>query len=266
MPELIASLEEIRESPLAYFPASAGSEGDALRARLEDLESRRRMRIRLALSLRRADFGAFSSPELSAAAAFLRRGLPDAALPLLRRARSLAPEAPALALLEGWILLGRGDEEEAGQAFREARRLDPASAEAANGEGLAAWRSGATERAKSFFLQAAALAPDDPEPPNNLASVLLSEGNEKEALLWLERVLAAHPRFVPAKINRGVALARLGRIEEAVLEYRQALALDPGNADALYNLERSRERMRERGGTGTKQTPGRPDPATSGKP
>jgi len=247
MPDLIARLEEIRESPLEFFPPPPTPAGDALRARLEELESLRRSRIRLALSLRRADYDALSSPELSAAAGLIRKGLPAAALPLLREARTRAPASPALALLQGWILLGQAEPEEALRAFAEARSLDPASASAANGEGLAAWRSGDPARAESLFRTASDLAPDDPEPRNNLASALLAEGREGEALPLLDGVLAGHPRHVPARINRGVALARLGRLQEAVAEYLRALELDPGNADAAYNLERARERAGEKG-------------------
>ncbi len=242
MPELIASLEEIRESPLLYFPAPEGSEGEALRARLAELETLRRNRIRLALSLRQADIEALATPELSAAAGLVRQGLLDAALPFLRAARLRSPGAPALPLLEGWILLGRDEPEAALRAFHDARRLDPASAEAANGEGLAAWRSGDRGRAKSLFEAAATLMPGDPEPLNNLASVLLAEGKEEEAIGLLDQVLARHSRYVPALINRGVALARLGRPGEAAAEYRRALELEPGNEDAAYNLRRALER------------------------
>jgi spermidine synthase len=244
VPELIASLEEIRESPLDYFPPSPPEEASLLQFRLRQLESQRSQRIRLALSLRRPDYEALSIPELFAAAALIRRGLPDAALPLLRQAIGQAEEAPSLRLLEGWILLDRGETEEAARAFHAARNLDPASAEAANGEGLSAWKAGDLERAKSLFGAAERLASRDPEPGNNLASVLLAQGKEEEALPWLDGIVERHPRFVPARINRGVALARLGRLAEAERDYRKALELDPGNADAEYNLGRVRERAR----------------------
>lgn len=247
MPGLISSLEEIREPPLRFFAPPPTPAGAALRARLEEMESRRRSRIRLALSLRRPDYDILSFPEISVAAGLIRKGLPDAALPLLREARSRAPASPALALLQGWILLGRGEPEEALEVFSEARSLDPASSEAAHGEGLAAWRSGDVERAESLFRIASDLAPDDPEPRNNLASALLAEGREEEALSLLDGVLTGHPRHVPARINRGVALARLGRPDEAVAEYLRALELEPGNADAAYNLKRARERSGGKG-------------------
>jgi Flp pilus assembly protein TadD len=172
--------------------------------------------------------------------------MPDAALPFLREAQLRAPKAPALPLLEGWILLGQGRAAEAAGRFRKARELDPLSWEAANGEGLAAWHEGKLEEAKSLFRAATGISSPDPEPRNNLASVLLAEGREAEALPWLDEVLSAHPRFVPARINRGVALARLGRLEEAMKDYREALRLDPGNPDATYNLERAKERGREK--------------------
>ena len=50
---------------VAQPPTPAGA---ALRARLEEMESRRRSRIRLALSLRQPDYDALSFPEISVAA------------------------------------------------------------------------------------------------------------------------------------------------------------------------------------------------------
>jgi spermidine synthase len=247
MPELIAGLEEIRESPLDYFPPEVPSRTEALKARLRELNSKRAARIRLALTLRQADAEVFSIPEAAAAVALVRQGLTDDALPFLEEARRRAPEAPSLPLLEGWIRLARGESVEAARSFHEARTLDPSSSEAANGEGIAAWRTGDLERAKSLFLAAGKISPDDPEPGNNAASVVLAEGNAEEALPLLQRVLARHPRYVPAIINLGVAHARLGLLEEARANYLDALRLDPGNPDATYNLQRAEERARNGG-------------------
>jgi spermidine synthase len=246
MPELIARLEEIHESAAAAFPPPATPEGDRLRNRLEEEQSRRASRIRLALSLRQSDYEILGSPEISAAAALIRSGRADAALPLLQKARRQAPRAPSLALLEGWIQLSRGELAEAGRAFHEAADLDRSSAEALNGAGLVAWRRGDLERAAALFRASAGLAPEDPEAPNNLASVLLSQGKEAPALAILDRVVTDHPRYVPAIINRGVARARSGRLREAEADYRRALGLEPSNPDAAYNLQRLRAREQER--------------------
>ncbi|HEV8336080.1 MAG TPA: fused MFS/spermidine synthase [Candidatus Polarisedimenticolia bacterium] len=246
LPELIARLEEVRESAVAVFPPPAAPEGDPLRSRLEEEQSRRASRIRLALSLRQSDYEILGTPEISAAAALIRSGRADAALPLLEKARRQAPRAPSLALLEAWIRLSRGEVAAAGRAFHEASDLDPSSGEALNGEGLVAWRLGDLARAASLFQASAGLAPEDPEASNNHASVLLLEGKEAPALAILDRVVADHPRYVPAIINRGVALARLGRLGEAASDYGRALALEPSNADAAYNLERLRVREKER--------------------
>ena len=177
-----------------------------------------------------------------AAADLIRKGRLDVALPFLKEARRRAPKAPSIPLLEGWILLGRGEIAEAGRRFQEARALDPASSEALNGGGMAAWHQGSLESARSLFLSAWRLAPEDPEPANNAASILLAEGKEATARPLLEHVLAKHPRYVPSRINLGVTLARLGRLNEAEAQYREALRLEPENADALYNLQRVRER------------------------
>ncbi len=243
--DLASLLDSVRRSPLDLFPPPPGPAGEALRARLAQVEARRRTRLRLALSLRVADRESLTSPALSAAVGLIRAGRYETALPLLRIARGQAPEAPVVPLMAGWLLLDRGDLLEAEGAFAEALALDPFSGEAANGLGLAAYRRGDLAGAGQRFREASRLSPEETDPPNNLASVLLATGRETEALHLLESVLARHPLHVPARINRGVALARLGRLEEAIAEYQKALELQPLNEDAAYNLRRARERLEE---------------------
>ena len=61
------------------------------------------------------------------------------------------------------------------------------------------------------------------------------------------RAVEIDPDFSMAHNNLGVALHLQGRVDEAIDRYRQALHLDPKNAEAQRNLERA---LAEPGRTG----------------
>ena len=51
--------------------------------------------------------------------------------------------------------------------------------------------------------------------------------------------MAIDPGAASARNGAGVCLASLGRHEEALAQFREALRLDPGNADARKNSART---------------------------
>ena len=243
LPELLASLESIRQSPLNLFPSILDPAQKDLRSSLAERERGRRDRIRQAISIRPQDLEALASPSLATALNLMRVGEAQKALPLLKQARREAPFAPVVPLLLGWTLLNGGMIDEAEAAFREALSLDSQSAGALEGLGLALYRQGKLQEASESFQAAIAISPGDADPLANLGAILVSQGRYREALDVLDRSLTMDPRHLSARINRGVALARLGRVTEAIREYELALEVDPDNEDARYNLQRARERL-----------------------
>jgi len=244
LPQLLSSLEAIRQPPLTLFPELLDPAQADLRAALSERERGRRDRIRLALSFRPQDVEALASPALSAALNFIRIGAAEKAPPLLRLARTEAPFAPVVPLLLGWTLLNDAKPEEAEPAFRQALALDPRSSGAGEGLGLALYRQGKLESAAIAFEAAVKGAPGDADPLANLGAVRVAQGRYREALELLEQALEMDPRHLSARINRGVALVHLGRVAEAIHDYEQALEQDPGSEDARYNLRRAQERLR----------------------
>jgi Flp pilus assembly protein TadD len=240
--DLLREVERVRESPFDVLGRPDFPGAEEVRRRMGEIERIRGERIRLALSLRRADLEALAVPAVAAALQAVRAGRPDTAIPLLREGLREATGSASIPLLLGWMLLDRGESEEAGAVFTLALARDPDSAEAFTGIGLAAWRRGDRGLAEVSFRRARELDPGDSGAANNLASVLLAAGRYAEALEILDALLAREPRHVPARINRGVALARTGRFEDAERDYRVALEQDPSNEDAGYNLKRLRER------------------------
>lgn len=243
LPQLLSSLEAIRQSPAIIFPEILDASQKEFRASLAKRERGRRDRIRLAISIRPQDLEALASPSLSTALNLIRMGVAEKAPELLRQARREAPFAPVVPLLLGWTLLNDGMVEQSEPAFREALSLDSSSVGALEGLGLALYRQGKLEAAHGAFQAAMALSPGDADPLANLGAILVAQRRYREALELLERALAMDPHHLAARINRGVALARLGRVDEAMREYEAALQQDPDNEDARYNLQRARERL-----------------------
>jgi len=64
--------------------------------------------------------------------------------------------------------------------------------------------------------------------------------NPAEGIALAETIVQAMPGYAVFQNDLGVALDRVGRTEEALLHYREAVRLDPGNAEAHYNLARNR--------------------------
>ncbi|XP_020283493.1 dnaJ homolog subfamily C member 3 [Pseudomyrmex gracilis] len=77
-------------------------------------------------------------------------------------------------------------------------------------------------------------------------TVYLALGKAKFALLDLDRVLDLQPDFIPARLQRGNILLKQARFDEAELDFRNILAIDNYNRDALDALEKlftAREEM-----------------------
>jgi Tfp pilus assembly protein PilF len=77
---------------------------------------------------------------------------------------------------------------------------------------------------------------------NNLASTSLSMGMFADALGYANRALQLKGDYVSALVNGGIAQGRLGNESGARAMLGRAVAVDPVNRMALYNLALSQER------------------------
>lgn len=71
---------------------------------------------------------------------------------------------------------------------------------------------------------------------NNLGLLLRGRGDIHGAAEALEKVLRLRPDLPSSHSNLGVVEAALGRRQRALERFRKALELDPGHADALFNM------------------------------
>jgi tetratricopeptide (TPR) repeat protein len=80
------------------------------------------------------------------------------------------------------------------------------------------------------------LDPGNIETRNNIGDALQSFGRYEEALPWFDRALELRPRYPIALINKAASLTALRRFDEAIAVYHRVDAIDPGNAEAAWNL------------------------------
>src|SRR5262249_32207754 len=59
---------------------------------------------------------------------------------------------------------------------------------------------------------------------------------DDEALRWFDRAQALRPGFTIAMNNKASSLQQIRRLDEAAAIYCELKAIDPGNADAEWNL------------------------------
>jgi tetratricopeptide (TPR) repeat protein len=87
----------------------------------------------------------------------------------------------------------------------------------------------------SLFTRMIKTAPNAIPPLNNLGAAYFEKGDTKQAIECFTQVLKIKPEAA-AYNNLGVILSLNGRIDEAVECHKNAIQLDPKNAEAYYNL------------------------------
>jgi len=99
--------------------------------------------------------------------------------------------------------------------------------------------------AELLFRRVLAASPNAATTWNNLGALFLTQKRTADAIDALSRAVAINPDLAGAHNGLGVAYAEQGRREMAIEEWRKAVSLRPGFADALYNLERAGDRVRD---------------------
>jgi protein O-GlcNAc transferase len=103
--------------------------------------------------------------------------------------------------------------------------------------GLSLIAEGRCDAAEARLRRALEAAPADPRVHSDLgAALVLQKSRAADAEVVLRQALALDPGQVEALTNLGVAVRKLEREAEAEAAFRQALKLDPENTGALRNL------------------------------
>ncbi|SMF71171.1 tetratricopeptide repeat-containing sulfotransferase family protein [Allosphingosinicella indica] len=224
----------------------AGEGAVHLRAALEAAPGREDLRMKLASALLMVGDLAGAEGVCAASAApgsadllrmhgYALHGLGRAqeAAEVYRRLVTLVPQDA-----EGWNNLGNalrdaGDAAGAVAALQKARGLRPDMPPITFNLGIALAAAGDLEPARETLHAAATAMPGDAGPLLELSRVLNRLDRSREAMNALDRALAIDPRRAELHVQTGVTAALLGDRVRAGEAFRAALALEPGDADAV---------------------------------
>jgi tetratricopeptide (TPR) repeat protein len=161
---------------------------------------------------------------------------PDEAILGYQQALELNPRHWGAADRSAFVLFGLGRFEEALGYFDLCNELQPSRALTLQARALCLRGLKRYEEYLADSRQAHALDPNNAETRNNIGDALQSLGRHVEALPWFDRALALRPDFIAASVNKAYSLVELTRFDEAFAAYRHVNTIDPGHAQAEYNL------------------------------
>jgi tetratricopeptide (TPR) repeat protein len=151
------------------------------------------------------------------------------------------PDIQAL-LWRGWVFERLNNKTNAQKDYLRVLELDANSAEAHRrlGEMLI---SSKPEKAVQHFTILQQQQPADPDVLLNLARCRRSLGQQEESRLLIDQLLANNPRNSSALIERGLLALSEDQTVQAEVWFRQALALEPYDRVANYQLLLCLERL-----------------------
>ncbi|MCM8594715.1 tetratricopeptide repeat protein [Accumulibacter sp.] len=180
-----------------------------------------------------------SRPERTARAASSSAGQPAG---VFRTSRGRpGPDQTLNEAYQAW-LAGRFDD--ARRAYEQVLRGDPRNVDALLGLAAIESRNGRNERAHELYLRALEADPSDATAQAALINLRgASDSGQSESRL--KTLLAGQPDSPALHFALGNLYARQGRWSEAQQAYFQAYALEPDNADYLFNVAVSLDHLRQ---------------------
>ncbi|MEE8543099.1 MAG: type IV pilus biogenesis/stability protein PilW [Gammaproteobacteria bacterium] len=136
----------------------------------------------------------------------------------------------------GYLRQGRA--ELAVEILERALNFDPRLADAHSSIAVAYDQLGRSDEAEEHYRRATRLAPDNPGAANSYAVFLCRNDRWDDAERYFRRA-AENPRYTTpaaALANAGVCARTAGESDVAESYFREALARNPGYADALYHM------------------------------
>lgn len=162
-----------------------------------------------------------SGTEASAAAESLSAPIPPALMALVDKAR-------------GEFV--KGNFAKAEELYQKFLKEQPDNVIALANLGVAQFRQGKLTAAQLALEKAVKVEPKDAFSLTTLGAVLIEQGRIQDALDYLERANASSPDN-PITLNYlGVASSQLGQFGKAEQSLRRAITVDPGYAEAHFNL------------------------------
>jgi Flp pilus assembly protein TadD len=136
----------------------------------------------------------------------------------------------------GYIILQRGQVDEAIIHFRKALGIRANYADAYINLGVAFAQKGQVDEAIAHLQKALEILPDSAQAHNDLGFVLFQKRQVHEAVVHYQRALEIQPSFVLAQNNLADALLRERQVDEVIAYCRRLLEADTNSTVALNNL------------------------------
>jgi len=152
------------------------------------------------------------------------------------REAKFVPDIAREASAQGNAAFERKDYPAARKAYQRVLDLVPDSLVGLVNLGLVEFYSGNIARADELLKKAVAIRLDNPAAWLALGMIAMDEEKFDEALAALAQAAVQDPRNPRVRNFLGVVVGRKGWIDAAQSELRRAVELDPGYADAHYNL------------------------------
>ncbi|HEX8922339.1 MAG TPA: tetratricopeptide repeat protein, partial [Pyrinomonadaceae bacterium] len=146
----------------------------------------------------------------------------------------------------GVALLEQYKYKEGAEAFARALQLEPKLAIARINLSIALYNVPDLRGAEREAQAAAALRPEAPQPQYIIGLVARAQNRTDDAIAAFQRVLKIDPRDVGANVQLGQLLAQQRKYAEAATVLRTAMAAEPYNMTAIYNLATALTRAGER--------------------
>ena len=136
----------------------------------------------------------------------------------------------------GVALLEQYKHKEASDAFKRALQLEPGLARARVNLGIALFNLPDLPAAQKELLAASVALPTAPQPHYVLGLLAKTQNRVDDAIASFQKVVRIDPNDVGANVNLGQLYAQQRKYPEAIVVLRTAVAAEPYNATALYNL------------------------------
>ena len=136
----------------------------------------------------------------------------------------------------GVALLEQFKHKEASDAFKRALQLEPTLSLARINLGIALFNLPDLPAAQKELQAASTAAPSAPQPHYILGLLAKTQNRPEEAIAAFQKVLRIDPNDVGTNVNLGQLYAAQRKYPEAIAVLRTAVAAEPYNATALYNL------------------------------
>ena len=146
----------------------------------------------------------------------------------------------------GVALLEQYNHKDAAEAFRRALKIDPNLKVASTNLPVALYNVPETDEALRAAEAAMKLVPDVPQPVYIAGLIAKAQNRTDDAIALFTRVLAMDAQDVGANVNLGQLYAQQRKYAEAITVFRKALAAEPYNSTAVYNLALALQRNNER--------------------